>query len=385
MNIAIISDYIYGEFISGQAVFARRLIEGLAPRVGKLIVITSGQKAHIHRQDNIVTYCLNGVHLKKFQGAHLTLNPFAMWKRAFRTENIDLVHAQVPTFPALVIARHCRRQGIPIVFSHHVQAENLLKNMNLESALLHKGLHKYGLWVYNHADQLIFPSGFARRELLAYGLRKDLATSVISNGVDTRVFKPGAGKEPLVLYVGRLMQEKNIDTLIHASAIVKRAHPEYRFVVCGDGYLKPKLQDLAREVNPDLLFTGRLTDDELVRMYQAARIFVLPSEFELQGIVLLEAMACGAATIASDAGTSAASELANRLFENKNVAGLAAEINQLIENPEETDRLGRENRRLAVAEHDFASIVDSHLRVYGGLLSEYASLSAASSPRESRT
>ena len=130
MNIAIISDYIYGEFISGQAVFARRLIEGLAPHVDRLIVITTGKKAHIHRQGNIVTYCLNGVNLKKFQGAHLTVNPFSMWKRAFRSENIDLVHAQVPTFPALVAARYCRSQGIPVVFSHHVQAENLLKNMN---------------------------------------------------------------------------------------------------------------------------------------------------------------------------------------------------------------------------------------------------------------
>lgn len=378
MQIAIISDYIYGEFISGQAVFARRLIEGLAPRVDRLIVITTGPRAGVSRQGNIVTYCLNGVHLKKFQGAHLTLNPFSMWKRAFRTERIDLVHAQVPSFPALVVARHCRKSGIPVVFSHHVQAENLLKNMNMESSLLRKGLTRYGLWVYNHGDHLIFPSRFARDELLGYGLRQDLATSVISNGVDTGTFTPGGSKEPLVLYVGRLMQEKNIDTLIHASAIVKRRHPEYRFLVCGDGYLKPDLEKLAREVNPDLLFTGRLSDEELVRMYQAARIFVLPSEFELQGIVLLEAMACGAATIASDAPTSAAGELANLLFRNRDPADLAARINTLIENPDEIGRLAGENRRRTVSEHDFAGIVDRHLRVYADLLgAERASPAAA--------
>jgi glycosyltransferase involved in cell wall biosynthesis len=370
MQIAIISDYLYGEFISGQAVFARRLIEGLAPRVDRLIVITTGPKARVFRQGNIVTYCLNGVNLKKFQGAHLTLNPFSMWQRAFRTERVDLVHAQVPTFPALVVARHCRKLGIPVVFSHHVQAENLLKNMNLESTLLRKGLYRYGLWVYNHGDHLIFPSRFARDELLGYGLRRDLTTSVISNGVDTRTFRPLGSREPLVLYVGRLMQEKNIDTLIRASAIVKRRHPEYRFVVCGDGYLKPELEELAREVNPDLMFTGRLTDQELVRMYQTARIFVLPSEFELQGIVLLEAMACGVATIASNAPSSAAGELANLLFENKNEADLAEKITALIENPGEIGRLGRENRRRAVEEHDFAGIVAQHLQVYERLLAE---------------
>jgi 1,2-diacylglycerol 3-alpha-glucosyltransferase len=392
MNIAIISDYIYGEFISGQAVFARRLIEGLAPHVDRLIVITTGKKAHIQRQGNIVTYCLNGVHLKKFQGAHLTVNPFSMWKRAFRSENIDLVHAQVPTFPALVAARYCRSQGIPVVFSHHVQAENLLKNMNLESPLLSKGLNTYGLWVYNHADHLIFPSGFAREELLRYGLNRSLATSVISNGVDTRTFKPGECKQPLVLYVGRLMREKNIDTLIRASAMVKQKHPEYRFVVCGDGYLKPKLQELAREVNPDLLFTGRLSDEELVSLYQAASIFVLPSEFELQGIVLLEAMACGAATIASNAPTSAAGELANLLFENRNVADLAGTINSLIENHDETLRLGEKNRRSAVEEHDFAGIIEKHLRIYEDLLGkaaasrvETATIPLPASPRSGET
>jgi len=368
VQIAIISDYIYGEFISGQAVFARRLIEGLAPRVSKLIVITTGPKTAVSRQGNIVTYCLNGVHLKKFQGAHLTLNPFAVWKRAFRDERVDLVHAQVPTLPALVVARHCRKQGIPLVFSHHVQAENLLKNMNLESPLICKGLTKYGLWVYNHADHLIFPSRFARDELLSYGLRRDLPTSVISNGVDTSVFSPGDGRKPLVLYVGRLMREKNIDTLIHASAIVKRRHPEYHFAICGDGYLKSQLEELARKVNPDVLFTGRLSDEELVNMYRAARIFVLPSEFELQGIVLLEAMACGAVTVVSDAPTSAAGELANRLFSNRDPADLAEHINSLIENPSALKRLGEENRRRTVNEHDFAGIVDRHLKVYADLL-----------------
>jgi 1,2-diacylglycerol 3-alpha-glucosyltransferase len=368
VQIAIISDYIYGEFISGQAVFARRLIEGLAPRLSKLIVITAGPRAAVSRQGNIVTYCLNGFALKKFQGAHLTLNPFVVWKRAFRDERIDLVHAQVPTFPALVVARHCRKQGIPLVFSHHVQAENLVKNMNLESQLICKGLTKYGLWVYNHADHLIFPSRFARDELFSHGLRGDLPTSVISNGVDTNTFSPAGPKKPLVLYVGRLMREKNIDTLIRASAIVKRRYPEYRFVVCGDGYLKPQLEELAREVNPDVLFTGRLSDEELVNMYRAARIFVLPSEFELQGIVLLEAMACGAATVVSDAPTSAAGELANRLFTNKDPAALAEHIISLIENPDELKRLGEENRRRTVREHDFAGIVDRHLQVYADLL-----------------
>ncbi len=370
MNVAILSDYICNNYISGQTVFTKRLIEGIAEHVEKVFVITVTDRSYISGVGNITYYCLKGYHLKRFYGAHVSLNPFSAYRKIFSKEKIDIIHVQVPTPISLAAIYAARKRSIPIVFSSHVQADNVLKNMKINSSAAKRILSRYGIWFYNCADHVVCPSQYAKSELFHYGLKKGKEVSVISNGINTQVFSPNGKGKPVVLYVGRLMREKNVDTFIKASALVKRAHPDYSFVVCGDGFIKSELQELAGRINPDVFFTGRLSDEELLGMYQTCSIFVLPSETELQGIVLLEAMACGKPTIASDSQDSAARELANLLFRNRDTSDLARQINYLIENPQVMRAFSNANRETAIKQHDFSQVVQRHLNLYQDLIKE---------------
>ena len=368
MNVAIISDYISGDFISGQAVFVNRLIKALARHVNKVLVVTSGKSTQIREDGNIKYYYLKGYPLKRFSGALLIPNPLPMQRELFAKEKIDIVHAHVPTIPAIAAIFSARRRSIPVVFSCHIQADNIIKNLNVSLPIFKKILNSYGVWFYNFADHVVCPSQHARLELFDAGLNKDKKVSVISNGINTEVFKPNGQSKPKILYVGRLMREKNVHTFIEASVLVKKAHPEFNFVVCGDGFMKGELEELAGKVNPHVIFTGRLNDQELLFMYQSCYAFVLPSEVEFQGIVLLEAMACGKPTIASDSSSSAAHELANLLFKNRDAADLARQINYLIENTQAAKRFSTENRERTIREHNFSKIVRKHLDIYKELI-----------------
>ncbi len=133
-------------------------------------------------------------------------------------------------------------------------------------------------------------------------------TAVIYNGVDSRVFKPKKQSEwkkeigdnkKIILTNARLVPQKGVKYLVEAMAHIKDA----KLVIFGRGILKEELEKKAKESDADVLFmTERISDKSLVDLYAAADIFVLPSLFEPCSLVLLEAMACGKAIVATNIG-----------------------------------------------------------------------------------
>jgi glycosyltransferase involved in cell wall biosynthesis len=128
------------------------------------------------------------------------------------------------------------------------------------------------------------------------GLKDELAergighTQIWSRGVDLELFHPDQTphpdmadlKRPVMLSVGRVSVEKNIEAFLLAKSPGSK-------VVVGDG---PMLAQL-REAYPDILFLGKLSGAELASAYKAADVFVFPSRTDTFGLVMVEAMACG--------------------------------------------------------------------------------------------
>jgi glycosyltransferase involved in cell wall biosynthesis len=106
---------------------------------------------------------------------------------------------------------------------------------------------------------------------------------------------------PILLWAGRLGQEKNLDFLFQVYEAVAQRQPEARLVLAGDG---PELERLraAYRSNPRIAFTGRLDRTDLPHLYGLADIFVFPSTTDTFGMVVLEAQACGLPAIVSDVG-----------------------------------------------------------------------------------
>jgi len=121
-------------------------------------------------------------------------------------------------------------------------------------------------------------------------------------------FRPG--EPPVVLGVGRLTQQKDFPTLIRAFALVRREHPA-RLMILGEGEERPKLEALVRELRleEDVALPGFV--DNPYKYMKRAAVFVLSSQWEGFGNVLVEAMACGCPVVATDCPSGPAEILEN--------------------------------------------------------------------------
>ena len=152
-----------------------------------------------------------------------------------------------------------------------------------------------------------------KKDLLSSGL-KSQAVSVIYNGIDPDLIKD-ASPLPLnfdVLFVGRLIHQKNVECLIEAAGLIKETNPNIRvgIVGCGPNYEKLKKMARERELEKNIFFTGFLSHlTEVYSYMKSAKVFVLPSLLEGFGIVVIEANACGLPVIVVRNGWNAATEL----------------------------------------------------------------------------
>jgi glycosyltransferase involved in cell wall biosynthesis len=163
---------------------------------------------------------------------------------------------------------------------------------------------------YMRSDRLIvLSSGF--KDLLARDYAVDPARiRVIPAAVDLARFTPpgdkaavraalGWGEAPVVFVMRRLVRRMGLEVLIEAFAKVN--HPTAKLVLGGTGPLEGELRALAREL--PVAFVGRLSDDELVRHYQAADFTVVPTvALEGFGLITVESLACGTPVLGTDEG-----------------------------------------------------------------------------------
>ncbi|RLI77373.1 glycosyltransferase family 1 protein [Archaeoglobales archaeon] len=146
------------------------------------------------------------------------------------------------------------------------------------------------------SDNIIVVSERTKRDLIDMGIKANI--KVIPNGIDFEKIKgiKASNKESDVIFVGRLIREKNVDILLKAITFVKKENPDVRCLIIGDGPEKEKLEQLAnkQELNNNVEFLGFLDSYEKVISYiKASKVFVLPSTREGFGLVALEANACG--------------------------------------------------------------------------------------------
>ena len=158
---------------------------------------------------------------------------------------------------------------------------------------------------HNRAGCTMVPTEALRAELQAAGFERTL---VVARGVDTQLFDPARRSERLrrhwavdgdarvVLYVGRLAAEKNLDALLQAFAAMRQIDVRLRLVLVGDG----PLRDALRLRCPEAVFAGQRSGTDLAAHYASADLFLFPSLTETFGNVTPEAMASGLPVLAFD-------------------------------------------------------------------------------------
>ncbi len=249
----------------------------------------------------------------------------------------DLVHIVSPFFMGMAAYNYARERGIPAVNSYHTRFVSYFKYYGF-------GWCEWFGWFYlrrfyNKAARTFVPSTATIAELEKHGFRR---LALWQRGIDTTQFSPMyADRElhnkwspdgsPVALFVGRLVREKDIETLIRAYGILKERGIDFKLVFVGDGPLKDELADNL----PDALLAGFLKGEALSRAYASADLFVFPSTTESFGNVVLEAQASGLpCVVAAEGGVMDLVEDGGTgyLTRPKDAVDLAAKMELLLTN-----------------------------------------------------
>lgn len=224
----------------------------------------------------------------------------------------DLIHIQTPFVAHYAGLAAARRLSLPCVATYHTFFEEYLHHYLpvAPHPLMRVLARQFSKRQGNAVDSLIVPSRAMHKTLTGYGVRAPM--HVLPTGLRLEEFTGGDGNRfrrrngipadrRVLLYVGRVAFEKNIDFLLRMLVHVRLRYPDILLVIAGEGPALPRLKALARAllIDPHVLFIGYLDrETELLDCYRAADVFVFASRTETQGLVLLEAMALGVPVIA---------------------------------------------------------------------------------------
>lgn len=201
--------------------------------------------------------------------------------------------------------------SIPSITTYHTLIDEYFKlyfmsknirNSILGDILTSKLVKKYTKIFYNKFQAVIVPSSAIKKILLDSGVKSPIY--VIPSGVDIRKFSPSNRmhrKKIVILWVGRLGKEKSLDVLLKAFSIVHKKFKNTKLEIVGDGPDRERLEKIAKDLEIDVEFKGYIKENELIRCYKKADIFVSPSTTETQGLSVLEAMSSGCAIIVANA------------------------------------------------------------------------------------
>ena len=226
---------------------------------------------------------------------------------SLRGEHYDLIHVQTPFVAHYLGVRLSYLLDIPCIETYHTFFEEYLYHyIPLLPKWMTRSLAKrFSRHQGNSLDGMVIPSRPMQRVLQDYGIETTM--EVIATGIEPGSFVPGdrsAFREkfsipqdrPMLLFVGRVAHEKNIDFLIRVVDQVRRQVEDVLFVIAGEGPARPSLEQEVRKraMGENVRFIGYLDrHTELNHCYSAADIFIFASRTETQGLVLLEAMAQG--------------------------------------------------------------------------------------------
>jgi len=224
-------------------------------------------------------------------------------------EDAEVVHSHTPFGVGLSGLRLSRSQDLPMVASYHTPTSEYAEYISFNGMIertVRRCAESYERWFLDQTDLVVAPSERARQHVLEE-VGVDTRVEVVPNGVDIDRFEPvdtvqfreryDLGDGSLIGYTGRHGYEKCLPDIIAAAEGL-----DVTVVFGGDGPAREDLEARAREADLDVRFLGFLDREELPAFYSMLDIFAFPSPVETQGLVALEANACGTPVVGVDSG-----------------------------------------------------------------------------------
>ena len=234
-----------------------------------------------------------------------TLKSSKVLLRSLQQLKPDLVHASLTLSPLdFRLPDICEELNIPLVATFHPPFDSKIRN--LKSSTQYLTYQLYAPFLARYHRVIVF-SEIQRDLLLKLGVPGD-RVAIIPNGVDRHKYSPGYSSlkyqlraKKLFVYQGRIATEKNIEALLKAWKQAQMGE-ECQLLMVGDGPIRSSLQPHYGKKD-NIIWLGFVSDEQQrINILRAADVFILPSLVEGLSISLLEAMSCGVACLATDAG-----------------------------------------------------------------------------------
>jgi len=341
--------------------------ETFLPKVDGIVTRLSHSVDHLQRLgDQVLVFSPDGG-LREYKGAKIygvpgfplplypelkLALPRPSMRQALEEFKPDLIHLVNPAVLGLGGLYYAKSLDVPLVASYHTHLPKYLEHYGL-------GMLEGVMWellkvVHNQAQVNLCTSTAMQQALTEHGIER---VKVWQRGVDTELFQPelaslemrsrltqGHPDSPLLLYVGRLSAEKEIDRI----KPVLEAIPNARLALVGDGPYRSELEK--HFAGTPTHFVGYLTGKDLGAAFASSDAFIFPSRTETLGLVLLEAMAAGCPVIAANAGgipDIVTDGVNGYLFDPQDEQGAIVATRRLLANPQEREALRTHARQEA--------------------------------------
>ena len=348
MRIALFTETFLPK-VDGIVTRLRHTIEHLERNGDRVLVIAP--EGGLTEYKGAKVYGIPGMPLPLYPELKLALPPLGTIN-AIEEFQPDLIHVVNPAFLGVGGIYYAKKMNLPLVASYHTHLPQYLHHYGLGAL---EGL----LWellkaAHNKARLNLCTSTAMVKELVNHGIER---VDLWQRGVDTEMFQPhlastqmrsrlsqGNPEDPLLLYVGRVSAEKQIDEI----KPVLEAIPQARLAIVGDGPNREALE--AHFAGTKTNFVGYLQGLELASAFASADAFIFPSRTETLGLVLLEAMAAGCPVVAARSGgipDIVTDGVNGYLFEPDDPDGAITATKSLLEATAVREELRRNARREA--------------------------------------
>lgn len=310
MKIGIFTD-TYNPVTSGVVTSINMLEQEMKKRGHEVFVFTTSKS--IQPNNNQTLYMLNSIPLliaKQYKNRIATFYSREIAKQ-IKEIGLDIVHTQtefsVGAFGKII----SRKYDIPFIHTYHTMWEDYvhyispLKGRNIHLKRLARTISRAFV---RKAECVITPSNKTAKYLKYKCKVKNKPIYVIPTGIDIAPFKSSnfteeerdnlkkslgiKPNEKIILFLGRVASEKSIDVIMDIMPSIFEEHPDYKFLIVGDGPSKKDLEEQARKLNIDknVIFTGKVPWNEVPKYYNIGDVFVNASITETQGLTFIEAM-----------------------------------------------------------------------------------------------
>ena len=304
MKILITSDW-YAPTVNGVVTSVLNLQRGLEAMGHEVRILTLSETAHSRTEGPVTAIGAIGAG-RIYPGARLRAAPGTELLQELAAWKPDIIHTQCEFSTFLMARKLSALTGAPMVHTYHTMYEDYTHYFSPSRRWGRKAESFFYRWVVNQTACVIAPTVKVRRLLEGYQVNRPI--HVIPTGIDlSRFCRPvdeiqlnvlrrslGIPAEAFVMvYVGRLAEEKNISELLHQTAAL--SDPSVRLLLVGNGPYRASLESQVQALGltEQVIFTGIIPPDQVADYYRLGNVFVSASSSETQGLTYLEALSSG--------------------------------------------------------------------------------------------